>query len=359
MLVEPSPRGNRCPGDPERDEDRGPDRLAGTLASPEGLLHREDPGHERDADAQHGGEGKPREGRACRALPRVEEVADEDPVVELGDVSSLCVEGERGGPRDQEPESHERGAPEALPASPGHRDRDPCAEGYGLVLEERGDGDAQATEDVEAKPRFRCRRAAAVAFRADGAEERHGRGQVHEHLGIHRGHFAQAAEERDPRRRPSHIVAARPLPRRLSQDEAGTDEPRDAEQMDWPERHAAEDPSRRVREIGERGLDVDGVHVGQAAVEDAAAHQPEVDLIEVEDVEEERGASQSEGRGEKGEKGARKKPHYPTSSLMSTMAGAGASSTRAGSTFQRRRPRARWMRPGSGSATRPAPAASA
>src|SRR5712691_222759 len=99
--------------------------------------------------------------------------------------------------------------------------------------------------------------------------------------------------------------------------------------MDGKQREAAEEPAGGEGQIGEGRLDVHGVDVRQPAPEDAPADEAEVHLVDVEDVEEERGAAQGD-RGEEEAAGRPQEPrHYPTSSRMSTMAWAGAS--RAGS----------------------------
>src|SRR4051812_6513823 len=338
VLVEPAADRHREPRQPERYQDGGADRVAGERARLARLLDGEDPGDERDPDAEHGRPGESRERRAGGALVRIEKVPDEYPVEKLGKMALGSVEAERHGPGTEESEQQDRAAPHSGSTSPEQRDGDSHPEHRRLVLEERRDRDRRPAKEVEAGlPRF--------LLGAHGAEERERDREVHEQLGIDRRDLAEAGEERDPGRRPADILASDPLLRRFAQDQAGGNEPRDTEEVDREERKPAEEPGHRVREIGEGRLDVDRVDVGQAAVEDAATDEAEEDLVEIQDVEEEGGGPQRDRGRDQRPKRTWKKTHYPTSSLMSTMAGAGASRrTRAGPMFRRKPASATWMR---------------
>src|SRR3954452_10223769 len=347
VLVEPAADGHREPRQPERYQDGGADRVAGERARLARLLDGEDPGDERDADAEHGRPGESRERRAGGAFVRIEKVPDEHPVEKLRKMALGSVEAERHGPGTEESEQQDRAAPHSGSTSPEQRDGDSHPEHRRLVLEERRDRDRSPAEEVEAGlPRF--------LLGAHGAEERERDREVHEQLGIDRRDLAEAGEERDPGRGPPDIVAFGPPPRRFAQDQAGGNEPRDTEQVDREEGKPAEEPSHRIGEIGEGRLDVDRVDVGQAAVEDAATDEAEEDLVEIQDVEEEGGGPQR-GRGrDQRPKRKWKKTHYTTSSLMSTMAGAGASRrTRAGRRPARRGAGERVRRSGGSPPARP------
>src|SRR3954462_2282791 len=338
VLVEPAADRHREPRQPERYQDGGADRVAGERARLARLLDGEDPGDERDADAEHGRPGESRERRAGGAYVRIEKVPDEHPVEKLGKMALGSVEAERHGPRTEESEQQDRAAPHSGSTAPEQRDGDSHPEHRRLVLEERGDRDRRPAKEVEAgPPRF--------LLGAHGAEERERDREVHEQLGIDRRDLAEAGEERDPGRGPPNIVACGPLPCRFAEDQAGGNEPRDTEEVVRKQRKPAEEPSHRVGEIGEGRLDVDRVDVGQAAVEDAATDEAEEDLVEIQDVEEEGGGPQRDRGRDQRPKRTWKKTHYPTSSLMSTMAGAGASRrTRAGPMFRRKPASATWMR---------------
>ena len=73
------------------------------------------------------------------------------------------VEGNRRRPRQDEPAQEQSGAQRLVPPAPEQRDSQPDAQHRRLVLEQRGDSDADAAEQVEAGP---------ILFGAHGAEKR-------------------------------------------------------------------------------------------------------------------------------------------------------------------------------------------